>query len=42
MPNVGTIKQVIGAVLDVSFEAEGSHLPEIYSALEVTRDTGKN
>ena len=41
MPNVGKIKQIIGAVIDVSFEAEGSHLPEIHSALEITRDNGE-
>ena len=27
--NVGKIKQVIGAVVDVSFEGEGVKLPEI-------------
>jgi F-type H+-transporting ATPase subunit beta len=40
MPNKGTIKQIIGAVVDVSFEQEGSTLPEILSALEVTREDG--
>ncbi len=36
MPNTGKIKQVIGPVVDVYFEEEGS-LPEIYNALEVKR-----
>jgi F-type H+/Na+-transporting ATPase subunit beta len=38
MPNVGKIKQIIGAVIDVQFE--GNKLPEIYSALEITRPNG--
>jgi len=38
MSNVGKIKQIIGAVLDVSFEGEGVKLPKIYNALEITRD----
>lgn len=33
--NVGKIIQVIGPVVDVSFEAEGSELPKINDALEV-------
>src|ERR1043165_7379743 len=41
MANVGKIKQIIGPVVDVSFEAEGSKLPSILSALEVTRDNGQ-
>ncbi len=36
--NIGRIKQIIGAVLDVSFT--GSKLPEILNALEVTREDG--
>ncbi len=39
MANVGKIKQIIGAVIDVHFDA-GSKLPEIYNALEVRRDNG--
>jgi len=39
MANVGKIKQIIGAVIDVQF-AGGSKLPEIYNALEITRDNG--
>jgi F-type H+/Na+-transporting ATPase subunit beta len=40
MANVGKIKQIIGAVIDVRFD-EGSKLPEIYNALEVRRDNGE-
>ena len=39
MPNVGKIKQIIGAVIDVQF-SEGNKLPEIYHALEITRENG--
>jgi len=39
--NVGKIKQVIGAVVDVSFEGEGVKLPEIMNSLEVTRENGE-
>ena len=38
MANVGKIKQIIGAVIDVAFPH--GHLPEIYNALEVTREDG--
>src|SRR6202008_1165687 len=37
MANVGKIKQVIGAVVDVQFEGK---LPEIYNALELKKDNG--
>src|SRR3954453_10915421 len=37
MPNVGKIKQIIGAVVDVQFEGK---LPEIYNSLELKRDNG--
>ncbi len=40
MANIGQIKQIIGPVVDVSFTAEGSKLPEILNALEITRDNG--
>lgn len=39
MPNVGKIKQIIGPVVDVYFSSE-SKLPEIYNALELTRENG--
>ncbi len=35
--NEGKIIQVIGPVVDVSFEKEGSELPSIYDALEIKR-----
>jgi F-type H+-transporting ATPase subunit beta len=38
MPNVGKIKQIIGAVVDVQFNGK---LPEIYNALELKRQTGE-
>ncbi len=37
MANVGKIKQIIGAVVDVQFEGK---LPEIYNALELKRPNG--
>jgi F-type H+-transporting ATPase subunit beta len=39
MSNTGKIVKVIGAVVDAEFEAED--LPDIYNALEVSRDTGE-
>lgn len=39
MPNVGKIKQIIGPVVDVHFTGENK-LPEIYNALELTRENG--
>ena len=41
MANIGKITQVIGPVVDVSFDAEGSKLPNILDALEVTRPDGQ-
>jgi F-type H+/Na+-transporting ATPase subunit beta len=41
MSNIGKIKQIIGPVVDVSFEAEGSVLPKILNALEITRANGE-
>ncbi|MDT8400612.1 MAG: F0F1 ATP synthase subunit beta [Bacteroidales bacterium] len=38
--NTGLISQVIGPVVDVTFDREGSELPNIYDALEITRDDG--
>ena len=37
MAITGKVKQVIGAVVDVHFEGQ---LPEIYSALELSRENG--
>ncbi|MBO0930661.1 F0F1 ATP synthase subunit beta [Fibrella aquatilis] len=39
--NTGKITQVIGPVVDVSFEAEGSRIPAILDALQVTRANGQ-
>jgi F-type H+-transporting ATPase subunit beta len=41
MANKGEISQIIGAVVDVSFDQEGSYLPSIYDALEVTKSNGE-
>ncbi|MFH0893087.1 MAG: F0F1 ATP synthase subunit beta [Bacteroidota bacterium] len=38
--NIGKIIQVIGPVVDVSFEQEGSEIPNIYDALEITKPDG--
>jgi F-type H+-transporting ATPase subunit beta len=37
MANIGKVNQIIGPVVDVSFEAEGSVLPEILNALVIKR-----
>src|SRR6478736_4474349 len=39
MANVGKIKQIIGAVIDVQFGSD-QKLPEIYNALEITKENG--
>src|SRR6188768_214057 len=39
--NVGTIKQIIGPVVDVSFAGENSQIPDILNALEITRESGE-
>jgi F-type H+-transporting ATPase subunit beta len=41
MANIGHVKQVIGPVVDVSFSAEGSKLPEINNALKIDRPNGE-
>ena len=33
--NIGKVTQVIGPVVDVSFEGEGTALPSILDALEI-------
>ena len=38
---VGKITQVIGPVVDVSFEGEGKKIPQILDALEVTKENGQ-
>jgi len=40
MATKGKIKQIIGAVVDVHFP-DGNTLPEIYNALEITRENGE-
>ena len=39
--NLGTVTQVIGPVIDVSFEGGKDNIPPIYSALKVERDNGE-
>ncbi|MDP4187447.1 MAG: F0F1 ATP synthase subunit beta [Bacteroidota bacterium] len=39
--NIGEIIQVIGPVIDVSFEKKGGELPNIHDALEIKRDNGQ-
>jgi len=41
MSNVGKIKQIIGPVVDVSFEEVGAQLPKILNALKITRANGE-
>jgi F-type H+-transporting ATPase subunit beta len=40
MANIGRITQVIGPVVDVSFEAEGAKLPNIFDAFTVKKSDG--
>ncbi|MEZ4943846.1 MAG: F0F1 ATP synthase subunit beta [Saprospiraceae bacterium] len=40
MANIGRIKQIIGAVVDVDFSHPDSKLPEILNALEISRADG--
>ena len=40
MANTGKIAQIIGPVVDVSFDVEGSELPKIYDALHITLENG--
>jgi len=40
--NIGKIIQIIGPVLDISFEREESELPKIYDALEIPREGKDN
>ncbi len=42
MKTTGTIKRIIGPVVDVDFGSENQNLPDIYTALEVTRDDSSN
>jgi F-type H+-transporting ATPase subunit beta len=38
--NTGKISQIIGPVVDVTFEKQGFEMPDIYDALEIARDDG--
>ncbi|HOF21307.1 MAG TPA: F0F1 ATP synthase subunit beta, partial [Bacteroidales bacterium] len=38
--NSGKISQIIGAVIDVTFDKQGVEMPDIYDALEIKRDDG--
>lgn len=40
MANKGKISQIIGPVVDVAFDQEGSSLPEIYNSLVVYKEDG--
>ena len=42
MANIGQVKTVIGPVVDVSFQGEGSTLPEILNALTIKREGGED
>jgi len=39
--NIGKIAQIIGPVVDVKFDSSVADLPNIYDALEITRENGK-
>ena len=41
MPNQGTVTQVIGPVVDVSFDTDNSKLPEILNALTIEKEDGE-
>ncbi|MCB0480703.1 MAG: F0F1 ATP synthase subunit beta [Flavobacteriales bacterium] len=38
---IGRVSQIIGPVIDVTFNEQGAELPNIYDALEITRDNGQ-
>jgi len=39
--NIGKIAQIIGPVVDVKYDSSVASLPNIYDALEITRENGK-
>lgn len=41
MANIGKITQVIGPVVDISFDTEGAKVPNILDSLEVTKENGQ-
>jgi F-type H+-transporting ATPase subunit beta len=38
--NTGKVSQIIGPVVDVTFENNETGLPDIYDSLEITRENG--
>ena len=38
--NTGKISQIIGPVVDVTFDRQGVEMPDIYDALEIKREDG--
>ena len=38
--NIGKIAQIIGPVVDVKFDNSAGSLPNIYDALEITKENG--
>ena len=38
---VGEVIQIIGPVIDISFERAGNEMPNIHDALEVVKDDGQ-
>lgn len=40
MSNIGKIVQIIGPVVDISFEGSNAKLPKIYNAIHVTKEDG--
>ena len=41
MANIGKVSQIIGPVVDVAFEGEGTTLPNILDSLEIIRSNGE-
>lgn len=42
MANIGKVSQIIGPVVDVSFNEQGSTLPQIYNSLRIKRESGQD
>ncbi len=42
MANIGKVSQIIGPVVDVSFNEQGSALPKIYNSLRIKRENGQD
>lgn len=42
MANIGKVAQIIGPVIDVSFNEQGSTLPQIYNSLNIKRENGQD